>query len=108
MKHEILTNGDLRITIDKTEQIDFQALALEDDFNSDNTMHEIFESLVANSELDWANPEDIGCLTSAPILAIKEDDEIEQAWGFMNYQLRSPQQDLMEKGSCLFQCGYKK
>ena len=77
-----------------------------DKFASDNTMYEVFEDLIANSELDWIDPEEIGALTSAPLLCIR--DEKEQAthvWKFDPYCLRSPQDDLADSGKVYFMGG---
>ena len=49
-----------------------------DDFSSDSVMYDFFEEFIANSEWEWIAPEEIGALTSAPILGIRdEEDKIE-------------------------------
>lgn len=105
MTYKILPNGNLRIDAD---QIEMQAARedLGDDFGRDGAMYDAFESLIGNSELDWGGPEEIGALTDAPILVIRgEDGGVEKAWGFMDYALRSPQDDLADQGYCIFQHG---
>ena len=66
---------------------------------------EALEELLANSELEWIAPEEIGALTDAPILGIRNCDdynEIIGAWGFMDYQVRSFVDDLIETGQAVF------
>ena len=140
MKYETLPNSDLRISLEKGDrQLLFDGRRRGDgqqpDFGSDDFMFEVFERLIANSELDWAQPEYIGALTSAPILVIWGEErpvtpgegpdyhyicgcwhdrdgvlktwtrDPVQAWGFMNYGIRSPQEDLFNDGFVVFQSG---
>ena len=128
MKYEITKHGDLEISTSYAEQHDLQKAMKEDEtFQTDDFMYNLFESLVANSELTWIAPEDIGALTDAPILGICGRDRtwdgkesltytrtvghsgkypiiqtIEKAWAFMDYQVRSVQQDLAEQGNVIF------
>jgi hypothetical protein len=103
-------------------------------FGSDQTMREFFEHFIANSEYEWVYPEEIMALTSAPILGLYGEDRpydektdppcirfagqwdrdgkltkfvrpVLVAWGFMDYALRSPLDDLLETGECVFQRG---
>ena len=141
MKYEELPNGDLKISVEEGDLEMLRAVKAErgDAFGSDNTMHEAFEHLIANSELEWSDPAYIGALTSAPVLAIygddrplREDEEDNKdfhnivgqwcdkrdgtlkvwtkdpikAWAFMNYQIRSPLDDLLDDGHCIFDCGH--
>jgi hypothetical protein len=107
LRHNINKNGDLVISVDKSEQAELRSrFKYEPDFNSDDTMYDILEHLICNSELEFCTPEDIGALTDAPILCIRNGKEkIGKAWGFMNYQIRSVQQDLAEEGYAIFQNG---
>ncbi len=103
-----------------------------DDFHSDAAMHEAFEHLVCNSELRWIAPEICGDLTEAPILGITGEPEprdesrdgdgailagrwpdeagmartwvepVIERFAFLDYQLRSPLLDLLEKGKAIF------
>lgn len=127
MTYKILPNGNLRIEAD---QVEMQAAKadLGDDFGSDRAMYDAFESLIGSSDLDWIRPEEIGALTDAPILGIRGEDKplpeghaygyvtgrsegvtyyapVLKAWAFMDYALRSPQDDLAEQGYCVFQGG---
>ena len=72
MQHEILPNGDLRISVTPDEQQVLREVRDEDPeaFGSDRMMADVFEPLICNSELDWILPEEVGALTSAPLLAI--------------------------------------
>jgi len=61
-----------------------------DTFGCDEMMHEFFEEFIANSEWEWISPEEIGALTDAPILGIKdENEEVIEAYGYMNYAVTS-------------------
>ena len=108
MRYEIVPNGDLIVSISHDEQEQLQALRdeLGDEFGTDQNL---FESLIANSELSWISPEHIGALTDAPILGIQgasgELGDVDQAWAFMDYALRSPQDDLADKGRVRFVSG---
>jgi len=65
--------------------------------------YEALEHLTCNSELGWINPEEIGALTSAPILGLRDElGEPIAAWGFMDYQVRSFLTDLIENGRAVF------
>ena len=57
---------------------------------TDNAMYDFFESILANTEWEWINPEEIGALTDAPILGIKDENEnVIEAYGFMDYAVKS-------------------
>ena len=110
MRYEIV-GKDLILSIDEEEQKDFQAVLDEnpDGFDSDNTMYDLLEPLVCNSEYEWVSPVDVAALTDAPILAVKDDEgEIVDAYAFMDYQVVSPQRELLEKRSCVFQHGERR
>jgi hypothetical protein len=59
-------------------------------------MYDAFEYLTANG-FEWVAPEDIGALTSAPIL--KYDNKY---WWYPNYAVRSPLEDIAETGKTVF------
>lgn len=93
------------------------------EFDSDKVTAEVFEHLLANSELQWIGPEVFGDLTDAPIIGVLGEEfetndfrdgtglvlvgqdggifivaPVLQRWGFMDYQVVSPQRALMYKG----------
>ena len=77
----------------------------DDGFCSNDVMYEFFEGFIANTEWEWISPEDIGALTDAPILGIKdENDNVIEAYGFMDYAVRSILEDL-ESGKAVLQKG---
>jgi len=89
-------NDCLIITIDDDEK---NLLRTIDEIDSDNTMFDFFETSIANSEWEWIQPEDIGALTSAPILGYKDNnDKIINAYAFMDYQVESFLGKLLEYG----------
>lgn len=145
LTYEVAENGDLRVSFAGThqeradqqsgllaERSNMDALCgLEDSFCTDENMHEVFERLTGNSELEWVRPEYTGCLTDAPMLGIYGEDvpitpELERAskegylevsghwddtswyrpvvkaWAFMDYQITSPQDKLAECGIVTF------
>lgn len=108
MTATILPNGNLKITADDSDRAALKE-AFEDNpdsFDSDATMADLLEPLTCNTKYDWCNPEDIGALTSAPILCIRnQEGEIKDAWAFMDYQVRSVQHTLLHWGEATFQCG---
>lgn len=119
---EFLPDGDLLLKVNPASQKELQELRDElnedgsDRFSSDNTLGDIFENLFGNSDLQWIYPEEIGALTAAPIIGIKElvhggllGEEAERivgAWGFMDYQVRALQDDLLTKGVARLQKGF--
>ena len=61
------------------------------------------EGLICNSELEWVRPEEIGALTSAPIIGLRDEEgKPTAAWGFMDYALRSFVDDLIDTGRATF------
>jgi hypothetical protein len=91
----------------------------------DAMLHDVLEPLTCNSELQWVRPEDTGDLTDAPMLGIFGPvsdaahvpfpsvnvghwdgrdwaQKIESRWAFMDYQVRSPLEDLRDKGQAVF------
>ena len=126
------TDEKLVITADEEERKLLRQQREEDPdlFVSDAAMYDAFDTLIANSELWWLDSSDTGDLTSAPILGILSPEQpggngkygkvmagrwrddggimqtwyqgIEQRWGFMNYQVRSPLEDLADTGLAVF------
>ena len=103
-----------------------------DTFGNDSQMADVFESMIANSELCWINPSDTGDLTDAPMLGILGEEGIKEhtvflenyglvetgsdghwtmacpilkRWAFMDYQVRSVLDDLLDKGKAVFISG---
>jgi hypothetical protein len=131
MTSEILENGDLKLSIDAEDQELLRVLQAEDPdgFCSDNTMYDWFEAFIGNDEYEWIRPEECGALTSAPMLGIYSSEREKQntdgtdiavtghwdnitwvqdvlkCWAFMDYQIVSPQERLMETGSAILTSG---
>jgi hypothetical protein len=100
--------GDLeiRVSADTQKFLSQQRRADESYFQSDRGMHDVLDGFLENSEFGWGTPDEIGALTDAPIIVTRgEDGEPVKAWGFMDYALRSPQDDLIDKGGAVFQSG---
>jgi hypothetical protein len=70
--------------------------------DSDDFLHELLEWQTCNG-WNWVLPEDIGALTSAPILSetFKDDNGesirvIDRVYAFMDYQVLSPVQEMID------------
>lgn len=120
------TNGCLILRADSEERAMIKQLISEQG-ETTNAEYDALEHLLANSELDWIRPEEIGALTDAPILGFREPEQeltadidpdyvyvvghwdgktwyepVRAAWGFMDYQVRSFLTDLVETGQAVF------
>ena len=112
IKAEKTDNSLILTLIDKNRDEECGVRAMEEtweyygnEFGSDDVMHEFFEDFIANTEWEWLSPEDIGALTDAPILGIKdENDKVIEAYGFMDYAVRSLMSDL-KGGKAVLQKG---
>ena len=106
---EFITNEKgLTIKITATEQKELEEIyrTESDFFLCDVCMCEFFAPHLANTEFDWIEPDDIGALTSAPILGIRdENDVVVEAYGFMDYAVISSLQALMETGETFWKRG---
>ena len=116
----------LTITADAEDLAELAELKTDDPdgFGNDRMMVEFFEDLLANSELDWIDAADMGDLTDAPMLGIRGDEQdhksgpfgvthcghwdekdwyqpITHRWGFMDYQVRSLLDDLLDRGEAV-------
>lgn len=105
MDHHV-ENGKLTILVD-TDTIAELRQAKRDDpdhFDSDAFMFDFLEPLIANSELEWIGPEEIGDLTDAPMLGIRNynTNNVTDRWAFMDYQIISVQQRLIDDGKAVF------
>jgi hypothetical protein len=70
---------------------------------TDNAMYDAMEHLTCKSEYGWASPLECGALTDAPILCTRDEaGEVEQAWGFMDYQVISVLDQLLNYGKAVF------
>ncbi len=107
MTLKLLPNGNLAILAEAAERTLLATGKAENpEFDTDRYMADLLDGLICNSEYDWCNPEDVGALTSAPILCTRGGDgEPDHAWGFMDYQIVSVQQRLLDTGKAIFQDG---
>jgi len=97
----------LILTVDEEERTELRAMREEDPdaFQTDATMYDALDDLVCNSDIDWGRAEEIGALTDAPILVVREDGKIVEAYAFMDYQIKSVQDALVETGKAFFRKG---
>lgn len=125
--YDLNTNGCLIIRADDTEREMLKELANSQGEFTGDAEWQALESIICNSELDWISPEEIGALTDAPILGIREEareltpdinpgyvhvvghwdgktwyEPVSAAWGFMDYQVRSFVSDLIDTGKAVF------
>jgi len=122
----------LTITADDGEQAELAEMRLNAggaSYFPTAVLHDWFEDLLGNSELEWINPDDTGDLTDAPMLGILGEEgmrditvfatnyglvetgheghwtlckPIIQRWAYMNYQVKSPLVDLADHGKVVF------
>jgi hypothetical protein len=115
----------LTILADDAARAELRAIRDDDPdaFGSDATLIDAFDRLIGNSELEWIDPDACGDLTDAPILGIlgemtKEPggvlvgrwgnppanryQPVVERWAFAPYCLRSPLDDLLDKGEAVF------
>lgn len=104
---KILPNGDLEISFGDFDLAEIKERVSEGD-TSDNLMYEMFEHVIANG-LMWVAPEDIGALTSAPILSdgdVNDNGSLDfggsNIWWYPNYAVTSPMQEIAETGKVVF------
>ena len=119
------TDDKLVITIDEDEQAVLRELEdLRDSFTNED-FWDFIEPLIANSDLQSISPSDTGDLTDAPMLGILGDvstknegpygavktghwdftdqyQPILHRWAFMDYQVRSPLEDLLDNRQVTF------
>lgn len=103
--YDLNTGGVLIIRADDAEREALRAMRDEHpEWNCYELEANALKSLICNSELQWITPDRIGALTDAPILGIlkPDSDEVEAAWGFMDYAVRSFVDDLIDKGEAVF------
>lgn len=115
----------LLLTIDDEEQAELQAMFDEDPdyFTTDEAMWDFFEPLTCNSALTWLRPDDCGDITDAPMLGFVDYENIQNhnvgglgaidlgcreyapilaRWAYMDYQIKSPLEDLLATKQALF------
>lgn len=102
--YDLNTNGCLIITADSSDRAKLRKLRRELKVCCLNDLEtQALEPLICNSELDWIAPEDIGALTDAPILGLRDESgKVTAAWGYMDYCLRSFVDDLINNGKAVF------
>lgn len=69
------------------------------EIDSDNARFDFFDNILHHNGWEWIRPEDISALTDAPILGIVgENDEVEVAYGWMDYAVTSLLSQLHQYG----------
>jgi len=77
-----------------------------DAFQADAVMFDALDAAICNDEFSWGEAREIGALTAAPILVTRDEDgNVVDAYGFMDYQVISVQERLLETGEAFFQKG---
>lgn len=109
-KQETLLNGDLRFTLTDRDLEDFREERADTSMRRFYGLSDFLESMGLIGD-GWGEvlPEDIGALTSAPILTddlCVRDDGTSVAegnvWWFPNYCVEDPMQTLADTGSVTF------
>jgi len=63
---------------------------------------EALEGLMVSSDLEWIDASETGDLTDAPMIGIRgESGQVEARWAYMEYQVKSFLEDLLEKGKAV-------
>ena len=96
----IVEKGKLILNIDNDgEKKSLQDFLKAGEIDSDKAMFEFFEDILANCEWEWIAPYEIAALTDAPILGRKdENDEVIEAYGWMDYAVTSLLAQLYDFG----------
>jgi hypothetical protein len=103
LTYDLNTNGCLIITADSKDKEYILECLENSNEGSRASEFEVMEHALCNSELDWVSAEEIGALTDAPILGLRDEQgEVTAAWAFMDYQVRSFLQDLLTDGEAVF------
>ena len=103
MKYSYDNNGTSVLIIHANESDRYNLAELPN--RSVNCEHEALEVLICNSDLEWIDPSETGDLTDAPMLGIRDHKgRIFHHWAYMDYQVRSFIDDLIETGRAIFIC----
>lgn len=106
MKAELLPNGDLKLMMDAAQRRAVKATYEKEYLGSDACLWEVMEGFLANSPYQRIDPSAISALTEAPMLAITDTDgEVLKAWAFMDYQVRSLLEELVNTGEAVLTSG---
>lgn len=117
LKYEIVPNENLLLSLTSSKELE-----------DAETIEELLESLVANSELDWLDPSICGDLTDAPMLAILDyceqpleaipgngrvaagfwdgqawSRQVLHRWGWMQYETKDLLEEIREKRCAILQ-----
>jgi hypothetical protein len=69
---------------------------------SDASMYDFFDAILCNTEWDWIRPEEIGALTDAPILGLRDENEvITDVYGWIQYAITSLLEELYTTGQAI-------
>jgi hypothetical protein len=103
----VINKKDFIITLTSNdERKELKELKNNGELDSDDSMYEFFETLIANNSFEWISPEEINALTDAPILGFKDENgNITDVYWFPDYAVISPLQELLTDGKIIFQQG---
>jgi hypothetical protein len=107
-----LANGNLQISADDAYCLEIKQMQADWDrrgVDADSRLAEVLEYYLANG-WEWLRPEEIGALTSAPILSddVERDDEgtvvkTGKVYWYPQYQVADPIEQLIDNGSVIFE-----
>jgi hypothetical protein len=96
----------LVITLNDDERLELSEDYTNEEMQTDKAMFEFFETELANSHWEWIDPCEIGALTDAPILGYRGgNDEVVEAYGYMDYAVKSMLIELNTYGEVELQRG---
>jgi hypothetical protein len=76
------------------------------EWESDTFMRDVLDPFISQYRFEWIAAWEIGALTDAPILGTRNArGKITNAWGYMDYQVKSILDDLANWGEAVLQRG---
>jgi len=100
---EVLQSSRLILSIDDDDRRALAAHLLIDGEHPASYETALTELLFANSEYGWASAEETGDMTDAPMISIRDEiGEVAERWAFMDYQVVSFVEELIDYGSATF------
>jgi hypothetical protein len=119
LRLQVEENGDLKMVLTKEAdgiydgELRDDLTVAEQEGGLDGALCELLEEVIANSSLEWIRPEEVGALTSAPILGYdvprNDNGDITSGdfrhWAFMDCQILDPVKMLLTNSFCVWQKG---
>jgi len=109
VRFQELPNGNLMLTVNPATQAELMLERIGNpDWSSDALMWDVIEHVWTNGLSQTISAADTGDLTDAPMLCegnLDDGSPVGKYWAYMNYALRSPLDDLADRGYCIWTFG---